>query len=179
LGLSTVYGIVRQSSGFIQVRSEMGKGTAFTIYIPQAASEAYHADGSLKDDIDRSGSETILLVEDDAAVRELIAKVLSDRGYRLLDAANGKEALRIAQEFSGEIHLILTDIVMPEMSGMELVSRIAQARPAARALFVSGYIGEAIDQAGLNPTIAILTKPFTPVSLLRKVREVIDGERRV
>jgi two-component system, cell cycle sensor histidine kinase and response regulator CckA len=176
LGLSTVYGIIRQSNGFIGVSSEVGKGTTFKIYLPRALSESKYSGGAVKDGIDLSGTETVLLVEDEGAVRGLAARILNDRSYRVIEAANGKEALRIAHQFAGEIHLILTDVVMPEMGGPELVARIRKVRPAAKALFVSGYASEDIVQHGLlDSHSALLLKPFTPASLARKVREVIDS----
>jgi two-component system cell cycle sensor histidine kinase/response regulator CckA len=176
LGLSTVYGIIKQSNGFIEVGSEVGKGTTFRIYLPRALSASIHSGSVVRDGANLSGIETVLLVEDDAAVRGLAARILHDRGYRVLEASNGREALRIAQEFDGEIHLILTDVVMPEMGGPELVVQIRQVRPAAKVLFVSGYAREDIVQHGLlDSNSALLLKPFTPESLARKVRGVIDA----
>jgi two-component system, cell cycle sensor histidine kinase and response regulator CckA len=176
LGLSTVYGIVKQSNGYIGIDSMVGKGTSFRIYFPQAQSRADRSGGAAMDGIDLSGTETVLLVEDDAAVRVLAVRVLNDRGYRVLEAANGKEALRKVHEFAEAIHLIVTDVVMPEMSGLELVAQVRLERPSVKVLLVSGYAGEDIAQHGmLDPTIALLPKPFTPTSLAHKVRGVIDS----
>ncbi len=175
LGLSTVYGIVKQSAGFIWVYSELGKGTTFKIYLPRTT------DGSAKCKVDDHGiekkpaaSETILLVEDEQAVRTLACRILRRQGYKVLEAADGFEAIRVAEEFSGEIQLVLTDVVMPKMSGNELVSRIETIRPGIKALFTSGYTDEAIVHHGvLDPNIAFIQKPYTAEALTRKIREVI------
>jgi two-component system cell cycle sensor histidine kinase/response regulator CckA len=124
---------------------------------------------------DLRGSETVLVVEDESSVRALAARILRERGYTVLEASNGKEALRVAQEFDGEIHLVLTDVVMPEMSGKVLISRIEAARPGIRSLFISGYTDNAIVHHGiLESNVAFLQKPFTANALAHKVREVIN-----
>jgi CheY-like chemotaxis protein len=121
------------------------------------------------------GSETVLLVEDEALVRALASRILRDRGYKVLEAADGQEALRAAKEFSGEIQLVVTDIVMPQMNGRELVSQIEANRPDTKVLYTSGYTDEAIVRHGiLDPNVAFLPKPFTAADLERMVREVIN-----
>ena len=176
LGLSTVYGIVKQSAGFIWVYSELGKGTTFKIYFPRIK------DGSAERAADDRGSgekpcgtETVLLVEDESAVRALACRMLRRRGYRVLEAADGFEALRIAEEFSGEIHLLLTDVVMPKMAGSELVFRIGTVRPGIKVMYSSGYTDDAIVRHGaLDPNVTFLQKPYTAEVLMRKVRDALS-----
>jgi PAS domain S-box-containing protein len=174
LGLSTTYGIVKQSGGNIMVYSEPGQGTVFKVYLPRALGTA---EGPQQEDggAISTGSETILLVEDEEMVRALAAQVLSTVGYRVVDAANGQEAIGVAESHQGHIDLLLTDAVMPEMSGMELVDRLQRIRPDMSVLMMSGYSREAMTGAMLSPGISLLQKPFTPVDLCRKVREVLDG----
>ncbi|MBN1570573.1 MAG: PAS domain S-box protein [Acidobacteria bacterium] len=176
LGLSTVYGIVKQSGGFIWVYSEPGRGTTFKIYFPKAegALVGRKEEELLKPDL--RGSETVLLVEDEMAVKELAARILREQGYNVLEASNGTEALRIAQEYAGEIHLIVTDVVMPGFSGKALVSRLESARPDIKALYISGYTDDAIVHHGiLDSHVEFLQKPFTGGRLVRKVREVLNS----
>ena len=175
LGLATVYGIVKQSGGFIWVYSELGQGTTFKIYFPlveEAATvpAAHEAPGSLQ------GTETVLLAEDSAAVRTVANQVLTRHGYKVLEAVDGRSALEVGTRHEGPVHLLVTDVVMPEMSGRQLAERLKERRPALKVLFVSGYTDDAITRHGiLEPGIAFLQKPFTPESLARKVREVLDG----
>jgi signal transduction histidine kinase/CheY-like chemotaxis protein len=175
LGLSTVYGIVKQSGGNIWVYSEPGHGTTFKIYLPWVEEKADALHRRDDPDILPRGSETVLLVEDDLSVRGLAVRVLRENGYNLLEAANGNEALRMAQEYAGEIHLLLTDVVMPQMGGKELADRIKPLRPDIKVLFTSGYTDNAIVHHGvLEPGTNFLQKPFSPASLAHKVREVLD-----
>ena len=175
LGLSTVYGIVKQSEGDIRAYSEPGQGTTFKIYLPRVEEETStlpHEDD--KDSLPQ-GSETVLLVEDELSVRGLALQVLRENGYNLLEAANGNEALRMAQEYAGEIHLLLTDVVMPQMGGKELADQLKSLRPDIKVLFISGYTDNAIVHHGvLEPNIDFLQKPFSPVALAQKVRKVLD-----
>ena len=176
LGLSMVYGIIKQSGGFITVNSEVGKGTAFKIYLPrveEAAASALQRDDS---DYLPRGAETILLVEDEQAVRDLAARILRELGYTIIEASNGEEALLIsAQRATGDIHLLLTDVVMPQMSGKLLTDMIKAERPGIKVLFSSGYTDNALVHHGaLEPGTAFLQKPFSPSTLARKVREVLD-----
>jgi two-component system cell cycle sensor histidine kinase/response regulator CckA len=176
LGLSTVYGIVKQSNGFIWVYSEPGKGTTFKVYFPRVEGEISKSAGESKSKLGLRGFETVLVAEDEESVRALVSRILSERGYSVLEAANGIEALRIAGEFAGEIHLVLTDVVMPGMSGRDLISQLVTVRPAIKALFVSGYTDKAIVHHGvLDSNVVFLQKPFSADGLARKVREVLNS----
>ena len=177
LGLSTVYGIVQQSGGLMQVESAVGEGTTFRVYLPAVHDAADIATARpARDDRPVTGHETVLLVEDEAAVRVLVRRVLDRNGYRVLEAESGVQAVQLIQGNSEKIHLLLTDVVMPGMSGPELASRLAGANPDMRVLFMSGYTDEAIVHHGvLDPGIALLEKPFTPEVLLRKLREILDA----
>ncbi len=173
LGLSTVYGVVRQSGGDIAVESELGKGTAITILLPAlpaAAVEPVAAKGEVA-----GGTETVLVVEDEPVVRELAAKILRRRGYTVLDAPGGPAALQLAKDHQGTIHLLLTDVVMPEMGGPEVAQRLRAARPGTRVLYMSGYTDDAILKHGaLDASTPFLQKPFTPWGLAARVRDVLD-----
>jgi len=176
LGLSTCYGIVKQSGGHISVYSEPGRGTTFKIYLPQVEQQTKIAIPRLDaPDLPR-GTETILLVEDDAALREMAATLLRRLGYKILAAANGIEALSLKQQRDiGHIDLLFTDVVMPHMSGRELADRVQALHPHTRILFTSAYTENAIVHQGvLNKGVALLQKPFTPSALAHKVREVLD-----
>jgi PAS domain S-box-containing protein len=175
LGLSTVYGIVKQSGGDVWVHSEVGTGTTFEMFLPKAEETA----GALKlspPPPDRlQGSETILLVEDEASVRILTSKTLRSYGYHILEAANGEEAIRIVQADPAKIHLLLTDVVMPGMSGREVADRISPLFPEMKVLYISGYTDSAIVHHGvLDPGTTLLLKPFKPDTLAQKVRGVLD-----
>ena len=175
LGLSTTYGIVKQSGGYIWCYSESGRGTTFKVYLP-----------GLEDAVEEAppppvyaphpGSETLLLVEDEPEVRSLVQRILKTQGYTVVTAANPDEALAIAREFKGKIEMMVTDVVMPGMSGRQLAERLATSRPDMRVLFVSGYTDDAVMQHGIvSRPRAFLQKPFTPTALARKVREVLDA----
>lgn len=176
LGLSTVYGIVKQSGGNIWVYSEVGKGTTFKVYLPAVAgAEEETPDGALDASEEAPGNETVLVVEDEDSVRSLAQQVLEAHGYTVLTAQSGDDALRVAKEYTGTIHLLLTDVVMPGISGRELADRLCEERPALQALFMSGYTDNAIVHHGvLDPGIAYIQKPFTPRALAAKVRGVLD-----
>jgi len=175
LGLATVYGIVRQSGGHITVESEPGRGARFTIYLPEVPDAARPREPSPATEDSPRGDETILLVEDEAAVRDLARDILELGGYRVLEATTTAEAERICREEPNPIHLLLTDVVMPQMSGRELAGRLTVARPAMRVLYMSGYTDDAIVHHGvLGQGPAFLPKPFTPGDLARKVREALD-----
>jgi PAS domain S-box-containing protein len=175
LGLATVYGIVKQSGGFIWVYSEPGLGTTFKIYLPQVDAVAEASAAKTASDASRQGTETVLLVEDAAAVRAVIHEALVRQGYTVLDAPSGAEALEIAASHSGPIHLLLTDVVMPGLSGRQLSDQLALLRPDTRVLYTSGYTDDAVVRHGvLESGIAYLQKPFTVDGLARKVREVLD-----
>ena len=175
LGLSTVYGIIKQSSGNIWVYSEAGRGSTFKIYLPRVDEEADNF--SRRDDTVSMlyGNETVLLVEDEPSVRGLAARVLRKQGYNVLEAVNGGEALQIAETYSGRIDLLLTDVVMPQIGGRELYDQLKPLRADLKVLFTSGYTETAIVQQGnLPPGVAFLQKPFSPIFLTHKVRELLD-----
>jgi two-component system cell cycle sensor histidine kinase/response regulator CckA len=174
LGLSTVYGIVKQSNGFIWVYSELGKGTTFKIYFPRASGAAAGSSDTTRTDLEMRRPETILVVEDETSVRTLASRILRDRRYTVLEASNGKEALEIAQNYQGEIDLVLTDVIMPGMSGTELASRLKSVRPGSRVLYISGYTNDTVVHHGvLDSGVAFLQKPFSVNGLVSKVQEVI------
>jgi len=175
LGLSTVYGVVKQSGGNVWVYSEPGRGTTFKIYLPRVdeepeALEAERAPAELA-----RGHETLLVVEDTESLREMIREVLEEQGYRLLLASQGEEALALEQEYAGPIHLLLTDLVMPKMGGADLAKKLASPRPDMRVLYMSGYTEGVISRQGVLPQgTALLEKPFTNGRLTRAVREALD-----
>jgi len=173
LGLSTVYGIIKQIGGYVFVQSEPGRGTIFTIYLPRVdePSEAHGATPVAS--AAAGGSETILLVEDEDSVRQLVRETLDSRGYRVLEAANGNAALAVAAAHSDTIHLIITDVVMPGLSGQELVQQLLPARPGLKVLYLSGYAQDAFSAPNAAAQKTFLQKPFTLQSLSRKVREVL------
>jgi PAS domain S-box-containing protein len=175
LGLSTVYGIVQQSEGHIDVHSEPGRGTTFTIYFPQVDETMGTTEGIHYTNKAMEGSETILLVEDEEIVRSLVCSVLQAQGYTVLEADSGPEALRISSAHKDPIHLMLTDIVMPHMSGRELANRFSLLRPEMRILYMSGYTDDAtIQDSELEPATFLLQKPFTPEVLISRVRLILD-----
>ena len=176
LGLSTVYGIVKQSNGHIWVSSEPGRGATFKIYLPRIL-EKIKSD-TMKQPIQQSlqGSETVLLVEDDDSVRKAVRRVLKNAGYHVLEASSGKQAMKVARDHTDVIQLVITDVVMPGMSGRDLAERLAPANPNAKVLYMSGYIDNAIVHHGiLDPNTHFIQKPFKPQALLRRVREVLDS----
>jgi CheY-like chemotaxis protein len=174
LGLATAYGIVKQSGGAISVYSEPGRGTTVKIYLPSAEAMAA-VDAPVDAPVEAlRGSETILVLEDEARVRKLVCEVLAGRGYHVLEAVRGEEAIRIANEYRGRIHLLLTDVVMPEMSGPQALEQIRARHPHMKVLFMSGYTDEAMVHHGiLDSGAPFLQKPFLPEALARKVREVL------
>ena len=175
LGLSTVYGIVKQSGGNVWVYSEPGDGTVFKVFLPQFQQQNEAPTKPLIDLVPPRGSETILLVEDEDVVRGLARQILEQAGYHVLDARGGDEAIRLCRELRGPIDLLLTDVVMPETSGKEVADRLTELRPATRVLYMSGYTDDAIVHHGvLDSDVEFIQKPFTPVALAQKVREVLD-----
>lgn len=178
LGLATVYGIVKQSAGYIWVYSEPGRGTTFKIYLPCVEGSPAPPEATTAAVASPGGSETVLMVEDQEEVRKLTRRLLEARGYKVLTAANGQEALEIVAQYPAPIHLLVTDVVMPGISGRELAARVAAARDV-KVLFVSGYTGEAVHEHGLlEPGVPFLQKPFTAAVLANKVREVLDSTKR-
>ena len=178
LGLATVYGMVKQSGGYIWVYSEPGHGTTFKVYLPPAeqriATQAEHA-GLRKTD-GTHGWETVLLVEDEDAVRALAREVLRRHGYVVLEARHGVDAVRVAERHADDIHLMVSDVVMPHMSGCDLAERLSTVRPKMKVLFMSGYTDHAVMHRDLTPGSAFIQKPFTPEAFARKVRTVLDTE---
>ena len=181
LGLSTCFGIARQSGGHIEVHSELGKGTTFKLYLPSTESAIRAREGS--DEIDRlgewlGGAETVLLAEDEPLVRNMVAQVLRDQGYQVMEAATGQEALEIFQSRkAGSIQMLLTDVVMPQMGGIELAQCIRDVQPNTKVLFASGYTQEPMFLTGdTSQEIRFIQKPFLPDALALKVREVLDGK---
>jgi len=177
LGLSTVFGIVRQSGGIIEVESELGKGTTFKIYFPhtnESFSETAKAPSS--EGASLNGSETILLVEDDALVRALTCTLLGEAGYHVFEAENSEDALALAERYAAAIQMLLTDVVMPRIGGRQLADQLCARRPGTKVLFMSGYTDDSIIRHGVvDSGIHLLQKPFTRMSLLRRVREILDA----
>jgi len=178
LGLATVYGIVKQNSGFIWVNSERGHGTSFKIYLPKAQTSKVHDAATSEVQESPRGSETLLLVEDEVALRESSCEFFVRRGYTVLAASNGEEALRVSREYCGPIDLMISDVVMPQMSGPNLAARLAAERPLMKVLFVSGYAENTILRHGkIEASACLLQKPFGLNSLARKVREVLGPKQ--
>ncbi|MBI1940202.1 MAG: response regulator [Acidobacteria bacterium] len=175
LGLATVYGIVKQIGGEIWVYSEPGRGTTFKVYFPQVEGPERAVQTPKVVSASQRGSETILVVEDEEAVRSLVRRVLESKGYAVLTASTAEEAARLCEQQEGKISLLLTDVVMPGMSGRKLAHHLGFSRPEMKVLYMSGYTDNAIVHQGvLDPGTAFLQKPFTPDAVLRKVREVLD-----
>jgi PAS domain S-box-containing protein len=175
LGLATVYGIVKQSGGHIAVYSEVGSGTVFKIYLPREETRPTEPTPPSKRNAMPKGTETILLAEDEDAVRGLTHQILEVCGYTILEARNGIEALQVAEEHHGRLDLLITDVVMPQSSGRELAHALAEKYPEVKILFVSGYTDDAVVRHGiLAAEVEFLQKPFSPAVLARKVREILD-----
>lgn len=173
LGLATVYGIVRQSDGWIEVQSEVGVGTCFKVYLPTADATAQPAEGGTVTRVE-GGPETILLVEDQKAVRTFTKIALEELGYRVLEAADGNEAIAVAEGHRGTIQVLLTDVVLPGMNGRKVSERLLATRPDLKVIFMSGYPGDVIGQQGvLNESVAFVQKPYSPDELADKVRQVL------
>ena len=179
LGLAVCYGIVKQAGGHLWVYSEPGRGTTFKVFLPPASGEEnLPADSESSDLANEEGSETVLIVEDEPVVRHLAVRYLAEHGYQVLQAADGPEALEISRAHEGDVHLLVTDVVMPQMNGRELAERLAAERPGLRVLYVSGYTDHAVVRHGvLEEGIAFLSKPFDLGQLARTVREVLDAGR--
>jgi two-component system cell cycle sensor histidine kinase/response regulator CckA len=174
LGLASAYGIVKQSEGNIAVSSELGKGTRVEVFLPITEAAPNTTADASADPGDLRGTETVLVVEDDDMVRQLSCQVLRRSGYTVLEAANAGEALLINEEHQGDIHLLLTDVVMPRVGGVELAARIKRMRPSIRVAFMSGYNGEAASRAPALAEAVMIPKPFAPEDLLTRLRDLLD-----
>jgi len=173
LGLATVYGVVKQSGGYVSVYSEVGRGTSFKIYLPRTDEPQLSVSANLATEAER-GWETILLVEDAQPVRELASELLESNGYKVLQAANGADAVRLAEKYQEPIQLLLSDVVMPGLDGRKLADHMVRTHPGIKVLYMSGFTDDAIIHHGvLDSGVALLEKPFTKASLLRKVREIL------
>ena len=178
LGLSTVYGIVKQSDGFVWCYSEPGQGTTFKVYLPVVGIRSAPVPPPGPPAELRGGSETILVVEDEDVVRSLACRGLREQGYTVLEARHGREALDRVEERQDTIDLVISDVVMPELGGRELGAQLARLKPELPILYMSGYTGDDVIQRGLlEPGVPFQQKPFTPEGLARKVREMLDGRQ--
>jgi CheY-like chemotaxis protein len=178
LGLATVYGIVKQNGGFIDASSDPGHGTTFTIYLPRHVGKAAQARTDASTEPAKRGTETILLVEDEFAILKLATTMLERQGYSVLAAGTPGEAIRLARAFEGEIHLLMTDVVMPEMNGRDLARNVQVLYPDVKRLFMSGYTADVIAHHGvLEDGVSFIQKPFSVRDLAAKVREVLGVTR--
>jgi CheY-like chemotaxis protein len=177
LGLATVYGIVKQSGGFIWVYSEPGQGSTFKIYFP-CVEEAVPVEEAVKvDSPPAQGSETVMVVEDEEGVRSLVCQTLTLHGYKVLEASGAAQAFQIAEQHTEPIHLLVTDVVMPQTGGKGLAKSLSILHPETKVLYMSGYTDDAIVRHGiLEGSVSFLQKPFAPNVLLRKIREVLETE---
>jgi signal transduction histidine kinase/CheY-like chemotaxis protein len=176
LGLATVHSIVKQCGGAVWARSEAGEGATFTIVFPRAVETAPRAEAAAANSPSAAGNETILLVEDDNNVRRLLTHILQKRGYTVLEACDGEAALRVFESRGAGLHLVLTDMVMPNMGGRDLATRLRQARPDLKVIFMSGYTDDVLLRTGaLSPGMSFLQKPLRPDALAAKVREALDA----
>ncbi len=176
LGLSTVYGIVRQSGGYIWAYSEVGRGTTFKIYLPSVDKPAERLDPPKADYIPPAATETVLVVEDEPALRNLTVHVLKNSGYRVLSAESASRTLALARQYDSNIDILLTDVVMPDLPGPDLVTEMKKIRPGMKVLYMSGYSKDAmIEQGLLRDDSTLLVKPFSTSALLNKMRAVLES----
>jgi two-component system cell cycle sensor histidine kinase/response regulator CckA len=176
LGLSTVYGIIKQSGGHISVESALGEGATFSVYLPRVMEDGTAANVEQKSVPPARGSETILLVEDAAPLREVTREFLKAAGYAVLEAGDSSEAIEAAERYNGEISLLVTDVVLPGINGRALAEQLVSRRPGTKVLYISGYTDDAVVRNGvLLSDIAFLKKPFSQEALALKVREILDA----
>jgi PAS domain S-box-containing protein len=179
LGLATVYGIVKQSGGFVWVYSELGKGTSFKIYLPRVNEAEVHIGAPKPSAEIPAGTETVLLTEDEQDVREIAREFLESGGYKVIEAKNGKEAIAIAAEHRGKIDLLVTDMVMPGMTGQELAVQLQREHPGVSVVFMSGYSEHAAtEMADADASVRLMTKPFSRGAILRTVREILQARKK-
>ncbi len=175
LGLATVYGIVKQNDGFINVYSEPGQGTTFKIYLPRFEAKPAEIPVGKAAEMPRGGRETVLIVEDEKAILDISERILKELGYTVLIAKSPEEAIHLAEEHAGDIHLLITDVVMPEMNGRDLAERLASIKPGIKCLYMSGYTANIIAQRGvLNEGVCFIPKPFSSMALAVKIREALE-----
>jgi len=176
LGLATAYGAVKQANGSIEVYSETGRGTTFKIYLPAVNEKAHALESDKNNEILLTGNETVLLVEDELMVRNLAVRLLGKMGYRVIEAANGKDALKLASDFSEKIDLLMTDVVMPGMNGRQLSENLKEIHPETKVLFTSGYTENIIAHHGVvEKGLNFIGKPYSMNLLARKIRETLDS----
>jgi two-component system, cell cycle sensor histidine kinase and response regulator CckA len=176
LGLAMVYGVVKQNNGLINVYSEPGQGTTFKIYLPRHRVRAASLSPKGRDELGKGGQETVLLVEDEPTILKMITMMLEREGYTVVGASTPGEAIRLAKEHSGDIQLIMTDVVMPEMNGRDLAKNILSIYPGAKCLFMSGYTANVIAHHGiLDEGVSFIQKPFSKGALTAKVREALSS----
>lgn len=177
LGLSMVYGIVKQHKGYIYVSSEKGKGTTFSLYFPVCEDDALEKRFRPESEEMKKGSETVLIVEDERSIRDLVFQILEPLGYNLIGAGSGEEALSMLQAFSGRIDLLLTDIIMPGINGRQLAERVENLFPDIKIIFMSGYSDDLLQNRGIGHGVELLAKPLTPLKLTQTIRRVLDAEK--
>jgi CheY-like chemotaxis protein len=175
LGLATVYGIVEQSGGYVAVESRLGQGSTFRVVLPAANDEVGASEPFRKAEAAAVRSATVLVVEDEVSVRKLVSRVLSGRGYQVLEAANGEEALALSADYGKPIELLLTDLLMPGMSGVELMDKIRQRRPEILVMFMSGYDRELLGSRARAPGVTFLQKPFQPGKLAAVIQAFLES----
>jgi two-component system cell cycle sensor histidine kinase/response regulator CckA len=178
LGLFTVYGIVSQNGGNLQVESALGVGTTFTLHLPRVDSPITEVEVERVPQLARHGGETILLVEDEPVVRDLVRQVLQATGYLVLEAANSEEALQVSSAHHGPIHLLVADVVLPGLSGPEVAKQLVSIRPEVQVIYISGYAQDTITRYGISEKQPLfLQKPFTPSTLLANARAALDAAK--